>query len=138
MTTTSTTLFRFALMAMLPGAVGCFQTAVRRLETGETRVLPHSIFVTHNGHAVEPTVGKSSPELDAKGFDRYLKQMWDSLVVDARSYDSTTRTRHILIRVHGGLNRLTNNLDRSLELQDQIRGDSLVRYYPIFVNWESG
>ena len=128
--------------AILLSTMGC-ANSVRALKPNEGKVIPHAIFVHPSGDGLRTEVGKKSTRLTPSEFEKNLQKMFDTMRADTRSItrDSAgNETRHVLIRVHGGLNQLESSLIKSVNLLEAIEKDTdpSARTYPIFINWESG
>jgi hypothetical protein len=66
-------------------------------------------------------------------FKQYLTQVFEA----RRRFYAATKNPKVLIFVHGGLNTLSESIERALTLQGKIRKDKQHAYFPIFINWES-
>ncbi len=117
-------------------ASGCGLNRVRSLEPEEARILPHAVFVNNDGEALEARVGRGSRPMTEEEQRAQLRGMMEAIRTDTASV--VNGRRQVLIRIHGGLNKLNGSLDKSLHMRDSMMADPSTRYYPIFVNWESG
>jgi pimeloyl-ACP methyl ester carboxylesterase len=124
------------MLLLLSLLTGCSMNRVRPLQPGESRILPHAVFVNNDGDALRLREDGPSIVLSPEEHRQYLSEMMNAIRADSASLRDGTR--RILIRVHGGLNRLNGSLDTSLRMKDSLDSDPTIRYYPVFINWESG
>jgi hypothetical protein len=114
---------------------GCSPLAVRPLQPPESTIVSHAIFVSGEGHALKPQVGRCASGMDSAEYGRYIGGILDGLHADS------VQRRHapkILVRIHGGLNTLNGALDASIAMNERIAKDKEAGFYPLFINWESG
>jgi hypothetical protein len=107
---------------------------LRPITSDEAPIVRHAVFVK-NGQPVAPRVDERSKDLSPAEYDAYLARLLAGVRADSTRRDGVHK---ILIRIHGGVNRLSTSLDVSLAMWDSIAADRRAGYYPIFVNWESG
>lgn len=114
---------------------GCSPLAVRPLEAPESTIVAHAIFVSGEGRALKPQIGRCASGMDSAEYGRYIGGILNGL-----SADSVRRRKapQILIRIHGGLNTLNGALDASVAMNERITKDTEAGFYPLFINWESG
>ena len=101
----------------------------------EHSVMYHAIFVTSEGHPLEPHDDRCASQLDSAHYARYLHAMMDSIRADSARRHAAPK---VLVRVHGGLNTLNGSLAATVAMTRRIDADTASGFYPIFVNWESG
>lgn len=94
----------------------------------------HTIFIDHNGKPLKYENGDFVDNID---FDTQLKRI-NANIDKFFSTDDKTEKK-LMIYVHGGLNSLSESLDRSSKLVCKMSSrENKIRYYPILVNWDSG
>jgi hypothetical protein len=127
---------RLLLAGLAALSAGCHPYGMRGLKPAEQHITRNAIFIDNDGHALEPFEGRRAREFtDSMAFARYLGGMMAGIRADTVRRDGMHK---LLIRIHGGLNTLNGGLDASLAMNDSIRSDAVMGYYPIFINWESG
>lgn len=67
------------------------------------------------------------------GLNQHLSDI--SQAIDAHPIDPAVNKRKILVSIHGGLNSISNNIERTEGHYEQALDDG---YYPIFIGWRSG
>jgi hypothetical protein len=124
-----------AVAVDLAAASGCTST-LRGLRPEEAPIMQHAIFVHPDGTAIAPAVNQPGQKFSSDtAYQRYV-----GAIMNAIRADSTRRNgkHRILLRIHGGLNKINSSLDASLAMSKLMSEDRQSGYFPVFINWESG
>ncbi len=123
-----------AFFTMCLGATGCVATTIPTLTKEQApRMIPHAIFVNNMGRGLQLKCATNSNLPCPKDFKEQLALIADSI--------RKSPHHQILLRIHGGLNRLSSSFSTTDTMLLRIGADTLSPsgdVYPIFINWESG
>jgi hypothetical protein len=95
----------------------------------------HSVFIGQEGHALLPDTVSDAKALgvgDSLLYGRYIGGIMDAVRRSGKS--------EIMLRIHGGVNSLAEQVDTNISITKGIYADSpdsSADYYPLYVNWES-
>jgi hypothetical protein len=95
----------------------------------------HTVFINEDGHAVLPDTLRDARILgagDSVEYGRYLSGLMDGIRGSGK--------RDVMLRIHGGLNSLREQVDTNISITKAIEADSpdsSRAFYPLYVNWES-
>ena len=95
----------------------------------------HSVFIGQEGHALLPDTAGDAKALgigDSLLYGRYIGGIMDAVRRSGKS--------EIMLRIHGGVNSLAEQVDTNISITKGISADSpdsSADYYPLYVNWES-